>query len=200
MSILLFDLFGVIARLQSSAGRARLEQVAGVSGAPFWDAYWESRPAYDRGEQGGPEYWQAVGARLDVEFGAARIADLIAADLSSWSEVDEEMVAFLRVLSDDGAVLGLLSNIPEELAAHYERRHAWLDLFAVRAFSCRIGHAKPEAAAYRWCALALRVLPTQVLFIDDRAENVVAAEAAGMRAHRFTSLATLRSLLTARRS
>jgi putative hydrolase of the HAD superfamily len=195
MSILLFDLFGVIARQQSEQGRAEIEQAAGVSEADFWKSYWSLRPPYDRGHQAGPEYWHSVAEDLGASFTDQRIADLVAADVRSWSEVDDEMVTFVRDLADEGVRLGLLSNIPVELVTDYEQRHPWLDVFSVRAFSCRIGHAKPETGAYTWCTTAFEAPASDVLFIDDRIENVKAAEIVGMRSHLFTSLDTLRAAL-----
>ena len=35
--------------------------------------------------------------------------------------------------------------------------HSWLEMFQVRGFSCRIGRAKPNPAAFRWCLDALAV-------------------------------------------
>ena len=119
------------------------------------------------------------------------MAELIAADLASWSRVDEDMVAFLGSLRSRGIRLGLLSNIPEELAVRYERDQPWLGLFDALGFSCRIGAVKPEPASFQWAARALGVVPDQVLFVDDRAENVAAAQALGMRGHHFTTRAAL---------
>ena len=59
-------------------------------------------------------------------------------------------------------------------------------IFAVRGFSCRIHMAKPDPEIFRWCCRALDVEPSRVLFVDDRAENVAAAEAIGMLGHHFT--------------
>ncbi|MFI1198344.1 HAD family hydrolase [Streptomyces sp. NPDC020883] len=191
----LFDLFGVLARQQSAEGRQCLVRTAGVPAPDFWDAYWALRPPYDRGETDGPGYWQQVAARLAVTFDARQTAALIAADVASWSAVDPEMIALVEELADRGRPIGLLSNIPEELAHHYETQHAWLDRFAVRAFSCRIGRAKPEPAAYHWCRRALSDPPHRILFVDDRPENVRAAEEVGMHGHLFTTRARLRARL-----
>ncbi|GAA2355956.1 HAD-IA family hydrolase [Dactylosporangium salmoneum] len=54
------------------------------------------------------------------------------------------------------------------------------------AFSCRIGRAKPDAEAYRWCCHELGLAPDRGLLIDDRAENVHAAERLGSHTHLFT--------------
>ncbi|MGA5407457.1 HAD family hydrolase [Streptomyces lavendulocolor] len=192
----LFDLFGVIALPQSPEERAALVSTAGTPAPPFWDAYWRLRPPYDRGELTGPAYWREVGAALGTRFDPAQVGALIDADLASWDAVDEEMVALVGELAATGWRLALLSNIPPELAGHYEERHtAWLRHFDVRAFSCRTGHAKPDPAAYAWCLRALAAPPRDVLFVDDREENVAAARAAGLRGVLFTGAAGLRAAL-----
>ncbi|MFH8609917.1 HAD family hydrolase [Streptomyces sp. NPDC018029] len=193
--VVLFDMFGVIAHHQSEDGKTRLARIAGGSEQAFWDAYWALRQPYDRGDVTGAEYWARVADALGTDFEEARIARLVEADLASWSAVDDTMVALIEELAAAGRPIALLSNIPEELAAHYEERHSWLGHFQVRAFSCRIGHAKPESGAYQWCLDALDTEPGRVLFVDDREENIRAAEAVGVAGHLFTSAARLREVL-----
>ncbi|KOT60071.1 MULTISPECIES: HAD family hydrolase [Streptomyces] len=195
MTAVLFDMFGVLARHQSPAACDRLENTAGVSGDAFWKSYWNLRQPYDRGDQNGTQYWRKVAGALGTHFDEERIAELIAADVASWSRVDEEMVEYVERLADRGTTIGLLSNIPAELAAHYEQHQEWLKRFSVLAFSCRIGHAKPESGAYTWCSTAFGLPPERILFVDDRDANVRAAEALGMRGHVFTSLRELRQAL-----
>lgn len=195
---LLFDLFGVIARDQSESGKERLARTAGADSAgetAFWDAYWRLRPPYDQGLFTGPEYWKHVAAELGTSFGDQQVGDLIATDIDSWSAVDGNMVDLLGSLAEAGRDLALLSNIPEELAAHYETRHAWLGRFRLRAFSCRIGQVKPQAGAFGYCVAELGVQAGQILFIDDKRENVEAAQAAGLRGHLFSGRARLRKQL-----
>ncbi|MEU7589496.1 HAD family phosphatase [Micromonospora sp. NPDC049230] len=181
----LFDLFGVIARQQAPSGQELLAATAGVSAPTFWETYWALRIPYDRGELTGSEYWRQVAAALDTTFDDHQIACLIAADIASWSAVDNDMVALVEQTAASGRRIALLSNIPEELAVHYEEHHRWLKYFDAVAFSCRTGHAKPEPDAYRWCCRALALAPGRILFVDDSAENIQAAEAIGMHAHLF---------------
>ncbi|WP_329119766.1 HAD family hydrolase [Streptomyces sp. NBC_01465] len=190
----LFDLFGVIARQQSEEGKDRLVKTAGVPAPAFWGAYWAYRPRYDSGQLTGATYWEHV---LGTLPDATRTAALIEADIASWSAVDDEMVDLISELAASGRRIALLSNIPEELAVHYEAHHPWLKHFEFRAFSCRIGHAKPDPDAYLWCRKALGEDPARVLFVDDRRENIVAAEATGLRGHLFTGIAPLREALSA---
>ncbi|MFG2041132.1 HAD family hydrolase [Dactylosporangium sp. NPDC048998] len=198
--VVLFDLFGVIARQQSPSGRQSLAATAGVADrmvAAFWETYWRLRPPYDRGQVTGSEYWGRVAADLGATFDSDRIAGLIAADVASWSAVDHDMVTLVEQMAAAGRRVALLSNIPEELARHYEQHHRWLRHFDVVAFSCRIGHTKPEPDAYRWCGQALRVAPGRTLFIDDRVENIRAAEDIGMRTHLFVDCVQARRAIDA---
>ncbi|MFG2013083.1 HAD-IA family hydrolase [Micromonospora sp. NPDC048868] len=97
------------------------------------------------------------------------------------------MIRLIERAAAAGVRLALLSNIPEELASHYEHHHAqWLRHFELVAFSSRIGHAKPEPAAFLWCCDRLGVPPGSVLFIDDTTVNIHAAERLGMHTHQFT--------------
>lgn len=190
--VIVFDLFGVIARRQTPAAIRRIEEIAGVPGALFWDAYWSCRPAYDAGQESAA-YWADVAGVLGAAF--PDVPALIEADLDSWTEVDDAMVALVHELADQGRTLGLLSNIISDLVPRFEARHrAWLARFDALTYSCHIGVAKPDPRAYEICADRLGVRPADVLFFDDTERNVLAARETGMRAEVFTSPDHVRTL------
>ncbi|MER7009418.1 HAD family phosphatase [Dactylosporangium sp. NPDC000555] len=198
--VALFDLFGVIARQQSPAAKRTVAATTGVPAPAFWDVYWRLRAPYDLGQITGAEYWRWVATALGTVFDEDRVTALIAADVASWSVIDDDMVALIERTAAAGVRLALLSNIPEDLAAYYERHHGqWLRHFDLVAFSCRIGRAKPDADAYLWCCRELGLAPDRVLFIDDRAENVHAAGRLGLHTHLFTSLAETAQVIEATR-
>ncbi|GHC74889.1 HAD superfamily hydrolase [Nocardiopsis terrae] len=195
MDAVLFDMFGVVAMDQSPTVREAMVEYSGHGHDAFWAAYWAPRKDYDRGDLDGPAYWQAVGGLLGTAFSPDRVERLLSLDLESWSRLNEESVELVSELADARVPLGLLSNIPPELAARFEERHArLLELFPVLGLSCRIGHAKPEADAYRWC-LERMGAAGEVLFVDDNRSNVEAARALGLRGHVFTSVPELRRAL-----
>ncbi|MBR8745051.1 HAD family phosphatase [Nocardiopsis sp. MG754419] len=196
MNTVLFDMFGVVAENQSPTVRDAMVEYSGHDHDAFWTAYWAERHGYDRGDVDGPEYWKAVGARLEASFTDAQVARLLALDLDSWSAINEDTVDVIRGLIDDGTPLGLLSNIPTELADRFEERFPHVfGLFPVLGLSCRIGHAKPEAAAFDWCLERLAVPAEEILFVDDNTANVTAARELGLRGHVFTSVPQLRRAL-----
>ncbi|MFF2298139.1 HAD family hydrolase [Arthrobacter sp. NPDC058127] len=197
--VLIFDLFGVIAKDQSQEGRDALLATGGVPEEDFWAAYWNQRPPYDRGEVTGTQYWTAVSGQLAASFDPNRIGQLIDHDIASWSVVDDQMIALLEDLSRTRR-LALLSNIPREIGEYFLRRHRWLDLFEVRGLSYQIGYAKPERETFEWCVRELGIEPHRALFIDDREENIRAAQQAGLRGHLFTSREALSQMFEANRT
>lgn len=202
MKAILFDLFGVIARDQSAAGRLELQAIGlgytarsasmlprteAARVAEFWDAYWSRRPDYDRGLTDAPAYWRQVGHVLGAHYDDRQVQTLLGADLISWSTVDPHMVTVLGSLRSKGVRLALLSNTPIELAERYEASHAWFDAFEFVGFSSRLGTAKPDDAAYQQCLDALGLPASEVVMVDDRQSNIDAASAMGMRTHLFTT-------------
>ncbi|MFF1402957.1 HAD family hydrolase [Streptomyces sp. NPDC058294] len=202
-NIVLFDLFGVIARHQCPGA---LDEMAARCHAPtdaFTTAYWDCRPPYDAGRQSAPQYWTAVLRRLSLPADAGTIEELRLTDIDSWSRVDDRMVAYVHSLRDIAEV-ALLSNIPSDHADAFLTAQPWLrDLHHV-AFSGKIGVAKPSPAAFHHCVVAMRAAPADFLFVDDREENVRAARATGMNGHVFTDRDEVASViehwLPARRS
>ncbi|TDD70887.1 HAD family phosphatase [Actinomadura darangshiensis] len=191
--VIVFDLYGVIARTQTPEAVRRIEEIAGVAGPAFWDAYWACRPAYDAGQESA-SYWADVAGVLGAAF--PDVPALIEADLDSWTDVDDDMVALVGDLADEGRTLGLLSNIIGDLVPRFEARHgAWLSRFDARVYSCHIGVAKPDPRAYEICAGRLGVEPADVIFFDDSRRNVLAARETGMRAEVFTSRDQVRKLV-----
>lgn len=188
--IVLFDLFGVIA-LQQRPGA--LAQMAAYCDAPtdaFTKAYWDLRKPYDAGQQSAAEYWAAVLRLLSGPADPDTIEKLRLTDIDSWSRVDRRMVAFTRSLRSR-ATVAVLSNIPADHADAFLAAQPWMRNLDYLAFSGKIKAAKPDPAAFQHCINALHAAPADFLFIDDRAENVRAAQAVGMAGHVFTGLGDL---------
>ncbi|MCX4907456.1 HAD-IA family hydrolase [Streptomyces sp. NBC_00878] len=195
--IVLFDLFGVIARLQRPGALAQMAARCHAPTDAFTTAYWACRPPYDAGQQSAPEYWTAVLRSLSpspplslslspsLSIDADTIEELRLTDIDSWSRVDNRMVAYAQSLRAVTEV-ALLSNIPSDHADAFLAAQPWLHTLDHVAFSGKIKAAKPAPAAFHHCVIALRAAPADFLFVDDREENVRAAQAVGMNGHVFT--------------
>ncbi|GAA0441336.1 HAD family phosphatase [Streptomyces olivaceiscleroticus] len=192
--IVLFDLFGVLACHQRPGA---MDRMAALSGAPpdaFTTAYWTLRRPYDAGERTAFQYWTAVLDSLSLTAGPDTIEELRLADIDSWSRVDDRMVTYAQSLRERAAV-ALLSNIPADHADAFRTAQPWLRHLDHVAFSGKIKAAKPDPAAFRHCVAALHADPADFLFVDDRAENVRAAQATGMNGHLFTGREELAAAL-----
>ncbi|WP_419666723.1 HAD-IA family hydrolase [Streptomyces sp. 2-1] len=185
--IVLFDLFGVIARHQRPGALAKMAARCHAPTEAFTTAYWACRPPYDAGRQSAPEYWTAVlrSLSVDADADADTIEELRLADIDSWSRVDNRMVAYVQSLHAVTEV-ALLSNIPSDHADAFLAAQPWLHTLDHVAFSGKIKAAKPSPAAFHHCAIAMQAAPADFLFVDDREENVRAAQAVGMNGHVFT--------------
>ena len=194
--IALFDLFGVIALHQRPGALARMAACCNAPEDAFTKAYWDLRPPYDAGRQSAPQYWAAVLRLLSRPLDPGTIETLRLADIDSWSRVDRRMVAYAQSLRARAKV-AVLSNIPADHADAFLAAQPWMRDLDHLAFSGKIKAAKPDPAAFHHCVTALHAAPADFLFIDDREENVRAAEAIGMTGHVFTGLGDLVTVINA---
>ena len=117
---------------------------------------------------------------------APRIALWQALWREMFAPVIPETVAALRALKARGVPVFALSNFGRETFAMAEADHDFLRLFDRRFLSGELGCLKPEAGIYAALEAATGLAGDALLFVDDRAENVVAASARGWRTHHFT--------------
>jgi 2-haloacid dehalogenase/putative hydrolase of the HAD superfamily len=105
--------------------------------------------------------------------------------------------AILDGLAARGYRLGLLTNMPGEVAEVCFDGFDRLGLFNGVTVSGFEKVAKPDAAAFERALAAMGAEAEHTFFIDDSAGNVAAAEKMGMGAHLFTSVEGLRKALKA---
>lgn len=191
MTSLLFDLYGVLMRTQSEEAKRRIEWAV-VSDASIWSHYWDLRPAYDAGLVSDVNYWQQL--RLRAGLPDFDIAEAVAADEASWLEPDQDMVDLVLSLIGSGCHVGLLSNIPAGLADRVRADFPWLREFSAVTFSSDIGVVKPDEKAFHVALDAMGAKAADTVFIDDRWENVEAAEQLDMQGILFTEIGQVEML------
>ncbi|MDH6628334.1 putative hydrolase of the HAD superfamily [Streptomyces sp. LBL] len=188
---LLFDFAGVLAQHQPMQARRNLTETAGVNPEIFWRAYWNERTPYDAGAISARNYWGRVSSRVGVTWSTDQIRMLGRLDIASWLSPDAEMLELLPQLSEKSLHLAILSNAPHELATAVEKLD-WVAPFNPLIFSCRLGVTKPDRRCYESAIRLLDIAANEVLFIDDRQENVSGAAAIGMQSALFCGALQLR--------
>ncbi|MEV6947716.1 HAD family phosphatase [Streptomyces sp. NPDC051172] len=177
-----WDLGGVLA--PSGRAVAALAEALGVSESELADPYWAHRDDYDLGAS--PHaYWDRIAETLGLPLDTARVERLDRIDADSWATPESDAVSLLDQLTERGTPLGVLSNASASLARAV-RRASWSDRFETLVFSSDLGLMKPDPRVYRAAGERLGRSPEQVVFFDDRPENVEAARAYGWRAHVWT--------------
>jgi HAD superfamily hydrolase (TIGR01509 family) len=183
--VVAFDLMDTVLRdpfreaLEAATGRSLAELFARRDPAVY--------PAFERGEVDEAAYWAHYAeAGIDV-------------DPEVFHRLRREGTTFLpgmaELLDDLEGVLVRVaaSNYPiwiEELTElHLGER------FERVVASHHLGVRKPDAAFFARLVDDLGVAAEEVLFVDDRPDNVEGAERAGLRAHRFRDAAGVRRWL-----
>jgi putative hydrolase of the HAD superfamily len=184
---LILDYGNVLTHVQRDQWLEAMAAELDVPSGAFRAAYWGHRHAYDAGLPA-RDYWRQVAGAVGrpVGDGAPLIDRLIELDVSSWIEYRDEVWDLARSFRGAGGRTAFLSNgVPEIMARLRAERplDRWFDVVVV---SYEVGLAKPDRRIFELCLSRLGAQPGETLFVDDREDNVAAAERLGLRAFLFT--------------
>ncbi|MGW0868292.1 HAD family hydrolase [Streptomyces sp. NPDC002611] len=150
----------------------------------FQEAFWGPRDAYDAGQLSDLAYWAQV---LGYHPGPRALRNLRAADTEMWIRTDDRVLDILYRAHRPDLPMVLLSNAPHFLSDALDATAWRRELMTEALYSARLGLCKPAPAAYRHALAATGVAdPGRVLFVDDRADNCVAAARLGLRTLHYT--------------
>lgn len=96
------------------------------------------------------------------------------------------MIAIVKYLQSQGYQTPMLSNI-QHYQANVVRRFDYYGLFEPVLLSYEIGYEKPQKETYAFLIDKLQLSPSEIIFIDDQIENVIAAQSIGIDAIHFIS-------------
>ncbi|MFT4303651.1 MAG: HAD family hydrolase [Candidatus Woesearchaeota archaeon] len=132
------------------------------------------------------EYWctflQSQGIianKINIEKAASALESLT-------TYVSNDVIELIKVLKDLGYNLLMISNATPEIETGNKRRNNYFDLFDFVHYSHKIGSRKPEQEIYKFVLETHLLEPAECIFIDDKQENVEAAERIGMKGIRYT--------------
>ncbi len=191
---LIFDFGNVIAHFDYRQAAGRLGGTLGLTGEAFLERV--------RTLGFSPLLQQYEAGQITAEAfsgGVATLAGLAIpheAFAAAWSDIftlNEPVAQLVAELKRVGYRLVLGSNTNDLHAAHFRRQFAGtLAHFDRLVLSFEVGHIKPSRPFYLACAEAAGAAPGDCVFIDDLAENVEGARAAGLSAVLYRNVAALR--------
>jgi putative hydrolase of the HAD superfamily len=181
----LFDYGMVLSGPPDPAAWKRMRSIADLSEEAFHTAYWVYRHDYDRDTLNSRSYWPKVAAHAGTSFTQEQIDALIVADIDLWTSINPPMLAWAQNLQRTGMRTGILSNIGDAMTEGLLTKFDWLSAFDHCTWSYALKLAKPEEAIYRAAADSLKTTAANILFIDDKLENIEAARIVGMQAIQY---------------
>lgn len=110
---------------------------------------------------------------------------------------DEKMYKLVDEIKQNNIKTGLLSNIRKDWAKTVQSNGLFL-AFDPCILACDIGVEKPDPKAYQILLKILNLSANDVIFIDDKLENIEAAKIMGIDAIRFESSEQIRKELQKR--
>jgi putative hydrolase of the HAD superfamily len=195
---ILFDYGQVLSTPPDPAAWQRMRTITGLDEDTLHREYWAHRHAYDRGDLKGHAFWNKVATAANIVLSPDQLTDLINADTDLWGLINIPMVTWAQNLQRAGIRTGILSNMPDAMEAGLRARHHWIEAFDHNTWSHSLNRAKPEPEIYHHAAEGLRTPHANILFIDDKAENIAAALATGMQAIQYHDHPTFEQEMQAR--
>ncbi len=185
---ILFDFGLVLSAPPNPLAWDRMRSVTAIAAEPFERAYWAHRHAYDSGHLSGRSYWQLIAAEAGLPvLSSENLNSLYDADTDVWTDLNLPMAEWAQSLQRARIPTAILSNIGDEMEAGVLRKHPWLSAFHHITWSHRLRTAKPDPAIYRHAADGLGVPPFNILFVDDKLENIEAARTCGMQTIQYST-------------
>jgi putative hydrolase of the HAD superfamily len=183
----LFDYGMVLSAAPDPAAWARMLSISNLSQEQLHRGYWAHRHAYDRGDLTAESFWNQAAAATHAILTPDQLTGLIDADIDYWSTLNPSMLTWAQQLQQARFPTGILSNMPGPMETGLRARYAWIDEFTHNTWSHSVNLAKPEPAIYHHAADGLRTPAENILFLDDRTENIEAALTIGMQAILYTT-------------
>lgn len=149
---------------------------------------------FQRGEISETEFWSEVEAQLGLQVDYSGKSLWRTAFESTYQE-KTFVFEWIKELRAHGIITAVLSNT--EAPAVEMLLSMQYDCFDRTFFSCECGLIKPDVAIYNHALEQLALRPSQVLFIDDKQENIKAAKKLGLNTHWMRNKDSLAETITA---
>lgn len=194
---ILIDFGGVLVRTKSQETRRSWEKRLDLKDGGLSDIIFDSQAASEAtlGKVSYDAVWQNVASVLHMKRDdLLQLKD----DYFALDVLDEELIDGLQHFRPDTKI-GILSNAWSNARILFSNQFHLIDKVDQMIISAEEGLAKPDPRIYKLASKRISLEPTEIVFIDDKQENVDGAKQVGMQAITFSStnelLETLKSML-----
>jgi len=99
-------------------------------------------------------------------------------------ELNQALLDFVQTFSPN-IKIGLLSNYSDRLRRVIEEELNIVHIFDVTIISCEVKLLKPDKAIYQLALERMGIQPNEMVFVDDRIENIESATEMGIHSIQF---------------
>ncbi|MFV0337270.1 MAG: HAD family hydrolase, partial [Chthoniobacterales bacterium] len=177
---IIFDIGNVLLKFDYSLAIHAIVSRNKQSSPPKESQVFQLRDSHERGDLTHADFL----AQVRLLFSDQGTEEEFIKDWAAIFEPNQPMIDFVKARAElNTHPLYLLSNIGKIHADYIQNTYAFLEHFEGAAFSYKLSSMKPEAAIFNRTSEKFALEKAHVLFIDDRLENVLAAQR-----HGWTSL------------
>jgi len=173
-----FDWGGVLIKNPVKDFLEECSKRIGLEAQNLKEAYREFSPSFERGILTESNLWKRISDKLNIN---------IPNSYSLWNSCFKKVynpyknvIELASHLHKNGYKIALLSNTEVPAMDYFHELN--YDFFDETVFSCAEGFVKPDLQIYRILIKKLNLLPENIVFIDDKKENVQSAQQLGMNA------------------
>ena len=197
LNTLIFDYGCVISHPQNMTSVGRIMDRLKIRNvADFNKLYSIHRAEIDSGLITLGEYWKRTLKEINISLNGEDFKWIVREDIVSWTDINEEMIGYIKELKSKGHPLAILSNMVTETLDYLKKNTSFIELFNYPFFSCDFNLIKPDPRVFKYILEKMNVSPGDCVFIDDLQVNCAAAEKSGIRSILFTDIAILRQELS----
>lgn len=113
-------------------------------------------------------------------------------DFSAHFELDHQLLSLLKSMKKSYRIALFTS---ETIQNDPTINATLTSVFDPIISALEIGQQKTDPGAYNYISQLLKILPNEMLFVDDNANNISAADQVGVTTHQYQNFNTLRLLL-----
>lgn len=190
ISTILWDVGGVLlTNAWDHQQRTAVLTRFGLDRADFELRHAELAEPWERDEVSADEYLRRTVFFQPRSFSQGEFLEAIRAESATLP--DSALGILRQIAASEEYVLATVNNESRSMNEYRLKRFDLTDLFSAFFTSCYLGVRKPDQRIYQIALDVLQREPEEVIFIDDRPENVAAADSLGIHAIRYEGSARL---------
>ena len=196
LDLVIFDMDQVLCRYDRPLRLRRLAALSSCTAEEIFAAIWQSgfEASSEAGAMDATAYLRGFGERMGYPLSRSQWIDARRISMTPFPDMlslvaDVKRSVSVAVLTNNGFLTKeTIALVFPELPALFEPK---------LTFSAEFGARKPDPQVYQRLLARLGVAPEAALMVDDDADNVAGAEAAGLHGYVFDGIARLVDRLTA---